>query len=101
MLSVYSNQIVISTIIYIQESFYGGASCPNHSFKNFNKHVKYKIQQPQLFIDYNLYIVQKHFSFHMFPNGKKIKHITIYNHFVSLHTLLPHQTLKTFGNKKT
>ena len=101
MLSVYSNQIVISTIIYIQESFYGGASCPNHSFKNFNKHVKYKIQQPQLFIDYNLYIVQKHFSFHMFPNGKKIKHITIYSHFVSLHTLLPHQTLKTFDNEKT
>ena len=74
MLSVYSNQIVISTIIYIQESFYGGASRPSHSFKNFDKHVKYKIQQPQLFTDYNLYIVQKLFPFHMFPNGTKIKH---------------------------
>ena len=74
MLSVYSNQIVISTIRYIQESFYGGASCPNHSFMNFNKHVKYKIHQPQLFTDYNLYIVQKRFSFHMFHNGTQIKH---------------------------
>ena len=34
-----------------------------NSFKNFNKHVKYKIQQPQVFIDYNLYIVQKHCQF--------------------------------------
>jgi len=73
-LSIYSNQSVISTIRYIQESFYGGASRPIHSFKNFNKHVKYKIQQPQLFTDYNLYIVQKRFSFHMFHNGTKIKH---------------------------
>ena len=57
MLSVYSNQIVISTIRYIQESSYGGASRPSHLFKNFNKHVEYKIQQPQLFTNYNLYIM--------------------------------------------
>ena len=45
-----------------------------NSFKNFNKHVKYKIQQLQLFTDYNLYIIQKCFSVHMFPNGTRIKH---------------------------
>ena len=58
--------------IYTRELL-GGASRSSHSFKNFNKHVKYKIQQPQLFTDYNLYIVQKRFSFHMFHNGTKIK----------------------------